>query len=329
MSDPRSRGAVGRARVVGAGVIGLTTAWCLREDGWEVEVVAAELPAMTTSAVAAAFWYPYLVGPADAVQRWGRVARARFDELARDPIAPVVRRRLRERFRHADVDPGWRRSLPDPVREEVAAPYRDGWAVTTWVADMPRYLAWLVERLTARGVTITEARLASLRDAHDPRGDLVVDCAGVGARTLVPDPTVVAVGGQVVVVRAPSVVDVWLDAGAPEGPTYVVPRTDTVVVGGTAVEAMAAGAEPDPAVAEELLVRGTRLVPALADAEVVGHGLGRRPARPDVRLELEHRSWGTVLHHYGHGGAGMTLSWGSAADAVALARTHSGDVRAP
>lgn len=307
-----------RARVVGAGVIGLSTAVCLAEDGWQVDVLAAEPPRSTTSAVAAAFWYPYLVGPHAAVARWGRVARDRFDELADDADAPVVRRTVHERFRDEVTDPDWRTDMPDAHREAVDLPYRDGWRYVSWVADMPRYLAWLGARLDDHGIAIRQRRLEDLAEAAGGV-DLVVDCAGIGARRLVPDESVAPVGGQVVLVRAPTITDVWLDAADPAGPTYVVPRTDVVVVGGTSVPGTAADAVPDPSVSTAILQRATRLVPALADAEVVGHALGRRPARPAVRLELEHRPWGSLLHHYGHGGAGMTLSWGSAAAVVHLA----------
>jgi D-amino-acid oxidase len=40
----------------------------------------------------------------------------------------------------------------------------------------------------------------------------------------------------------------------------------------------------------------------------VGHRVGLRPVRPAVRLERE----GRVIHCYGQGGAGVTLSWGCA-----------------
>ena len=48
-----------RVVVVGAGVVGLTSALRLRRAGHDVTVWAAALTPHTTSAVAAALWYPY------------------------------------------------------------------------------------------------------------------------------------------------------------------------------------------------------------------------------------------------------------------------------
>ncbi len=73
--------------------------------------------------------------------------------------------------------------------------------------------------------------------------------------------------------------------------------------------------DPDPATAERILHRARELVPALADARVLGHRVGLRPARAGVRLERE----GSVIHCYGHGGSGVTISWGCAAEVAALA----------
>ena len=58
-----------RVRVVGAGVVGLAVALRLREAGHAVEVVAAQVGEQTTSAVAAAIWYPYLALPQAEVTR--------------------------------------------------------------------------------------------------------------------------------------------------------------------------------------------------------------------------------------------------------------------
>ena len=58
--------AMGRVIVVGAGVIGLSCAVRLLEAGHRVDVLARDLPRETTSAVAAAIWYPYRAWPAGA-----------------------------------------------------------------------------------------------------------------------------------------------------------------------------------------------------------------------------------------------------------------------
>jgi D-amino-acid oxidase len=97
------------------------------------------------------------------------------------------------------------------------------------------------------------------------------------------------------------------------GPTYVVPRTHQIVVGGTdEVDDWSRTASPQTAT--EIVRRATRLVPELAEARVVGHRVGLRPVRPAVRLEAE----GRVVHCYGQGGAGVTLSWGCADEVVQL-----------
>jgi D-amino-acid oxidase len=98
---------------------------------------------------------------------------------------------------------------------------------------------------------------------------------------------------------------------------YVVPRGTDVVCGGTdqVSDDPAADREPDPKTAEAILERCREVVPELADAPVLGHAVGFRPVRTAVRVE---RADG-VLHCYGHGGAGVTLSWGCADEVVRLA----------
>jgi D-amino-acid oxidase len=310
-----------RARVIGAGVIGLTTAMALRADGWDVDVITAEAPADTTSSVAAAFWYPYLVGPADAVERWGLTSAEQLATMARVDGLPVQARTVHELFRTADVDPGWRTQMQDDQRITGPLPdgVLDGWRYTSWVADMPLYLGWLTEQCALEDVPIEVRRIESLSAAYAPGIDLLVNCAGVGSQQLADDATVVPVAGQVIIVRAPEVTDIWLDADTPGGSTYVVPRTDTVVLGGTAGRGVW-DRTPDPAATDEILARCTELVPSLAGAEVLDVQVGLRPARPEVRLELDGIAECLVLHHYGHGGAGLTLSWGSALEAVQMAR---------
>lgn len=313
-----------RAVVVGAGVIGLTTALELARDGWEVTVRTAESPGGTTSSVAAAVWFPYLVGPVDAVRQWGRDSAEVFAELSGQDDVPVQARTMHELLRQPPDDAAWRSDMPDlddrPTLPEWAVA---GWTYTTWVADMPHYLRWLGAELDEADVGRWVAPVSDITEAFRLDVDLVVDCVGVDAARLVGDDTVEPVRGQIVLVDAPSVTDVWLDPDHPDGATYVIPRSDMVVCGGTA-ERGVWDRTPDDAVTRDILDRCAALVPAIADAPVRHAAVGLRPTRPEVRLEVEHTPFGPVLHHYGHGGAGVTLSWGAARAAARLARDLRG-----
>ncbi|MBA3618656.1 MAG: FAD-binding oxidoreductase [Acidothermales bacterium] len=307
------------AVVVGAGVVGLTTAIRLRQAGFDAHVVARELPAYTTSAVAAALWYPYRALPQDRVTAWSARSYAVLAALAAEAAVPVTMRRGRELFATPVPDPWWQAAVPDLERvrgDDLPPGYADGFSFTAPVLDMPHYLRWLVDTLTGLGGTLERRSLASLDDLPgNPR--TVVDCAGLGARELAADPSLVPVRGQVVYVEQFGL-DEWLldqeDAGRL---TYIVPRHDDVVLGGTAESGVESG-PADPTVAAAIVRRCAALEPRVTDALVLGHNVGARPTRPAVRLEAERRPGRTVVHCYGHGGAGVTLSWGCAEEVVSL-----------
>ena len=64
------------------------------------------------------------------------------------------------------------------------------------------------------------------------------------------------------------------------------------------------------------------MAPKLKDAKILDHKVGLRPGRTEVRLEAAKVSNNcTVIHNYGHGGAGFTLSWGCAEDVLNLVKT--------
>ncbi|MFY0541248.1 FAD-dependent oxidoreductase [Nannocystis pusilla] len=75
--------------MLGGGVAGLTTALCLLRAGKRVRVAARAYIAGTTSAVAAAFWYPYRAYPEAMVAPWARTSYARFAELTRTAPRPA------------------------------------------------------------------------------------------------------------------------------------------------------------------------------------------------------------------------------------------------
>jgi D-amino-acid oxidase len=296
-----------RVIVVGAGVIGLTCAVRLLEAGHRVDIVARDLPLETTSAVAAALWYPYRALPQDRVTSWAGASYAEFMGLAHDPETGVTMRTGTEVFARPQRDPWWRPAVPGLDREtSLPEGYVDGWTFVAPIIEMPVYLTWLSTRVAELGGTLTRMNLSAL-----PSGaDLVVNCSGLGARLLGSDRSLVPVRGQVVYVEQVGL-DRWLLDAA--GPTYVVPRSRDIVLGGTDIDGEWSRT-PTAGAAAEILARAIRLVPELAGAKVIRHKVGLRPLRPAVRVERV----GDVIHCYGHGGAGVTLAWGCADEVAGL-----------
>jgi D-amino-acid oxidase len=302
----------GRVVVVGAGVIGLTAGVRLAQAGFEVEVLAREMPLETTSAVAAAIWYPYLIQPLDRAFEWAGRSLAEFERLADEPAAGVAMRQGSELLREPAAQPWWSPLVPGlrPL-DSVPPTFAGGWSFVTPVVEMPLYLGWLQARLEALGGSMTRVALWALPDD----AGVVVNCAGLGARSLVGDRSLSPVSGQVLVMTQVGL-ESWVLDGA--GLTYVVPRSHDVILGGTDI----AGdwdTSPDPGAAAQILGRATALVPELAEAHIVAQRVGLRPARPEVRLDVEQTSvHNRVVHCYGHGGAGVTVSWGCADEVVTL-----------
>lgn len=296
--------------MVGAGVVGLSCAVRLLEAGHRVDVVARDLPLETTSAVAAAIWYPYRALPRERVTAWAARSYRVFEELAAAPDTGVRMTAGTEVLGAAEPYPWWAAGVPSLDRAtDVPHAYAAGWTFETPVVEMPVYLAWLAARVAGLGGTLTRLNLPELPAG----GDAVVNCAGLGARLLGADHSVVPASGQVVYVEQFGLDRWWLDGTAPGAPTYVIPRSKDVVVGGTDVEGDWSRT-PLPETAAAILERAGRLVPEVAGARVVRHKVGLRPVRPSVRLERE----GRVVHCYGHGGAGVTLSWGCAEEVAEL-----------
>ncbi|MGH3436564.1 MAG: FAD-dependent oxidoreductase, partial [Sciscionella sp.] len=76
---------------------------------------------------------------------------------------------------------------------------------------------------------------------------------------------------------------------------------------------------PDPALAARIVARCRTVEPRLAAAEVIETVVGLRPDRPAVRVEAESLGAAWSVHNYGHGGSGVSLSWGCAREAAELA----------
>ena len=171
--------------VVGAGVVGLTCALRLLEEGHRVDVVARDLPRETTSSIAAALWYPYRALPYDRVLAWSRASYDVFARLANVASASGVAMLPGvEVLREQAERPWWAEAVPD-LEDTYAVPagYELGWTFVAPVVEMPVYLDWLAGQVLEHGGTITRMNLSGL-----PTGaDVVLNCSGIASRFLAAD----------------------------------------------------------------------------------------------------------------------------------------------
>ncbi len=305
--------------VIGAGVCGLTTGICLAEAGLSVTIRTAAPPERTTSFAAGAVWGLVRVGPRDRVLGWGRTGLEVLSKLAGEPGTGVrmasgkeVSRSPLEPYYWTDLLPGLRRCQ----KSELPDGFTHGWHYTAPVATMPVYLDYLRARFEQAGGTLEVAAAGSLAELAG-LAPVAVNCSGIGARDLVPDPAVVPVRGQVVIVANPGLEEFFINRDEePPWIVYMFPHADTVLLGGTNDEGNW-DEEPKSSIAERIVAHCSAIDPRVRGAEILGHRVGLRPYRPEVRLESEPLDGGVLWHNYGHGGAGVSLSWGCAAEITA------------
>lgn len=302
------------AIVVGGGIIGLTTAVVLAESGRKVRVWSRDPVGGTTSAVAGALWWPYRIEPAARVGEWALTSLRVYEELAAEPQTTGVRlvEGLHAGIRLSELGP-WAAEV-DGLRQSA-----HGVHVRVPLIDMPTHLEWLRARLEATGTVVELRAIDRLPDAP-----LVVNCTGLGARGLVPDPRVRPVRGQLVIVENPGINEWYTAVDDSDAGTYFFPQPYGLLLGGTAQDD-AWDLAPDPRTAEEIVARCARVRPEIAGARVLAHRAGLRPVRDGgVRIDAEAtRSGGVLVHNYGHGGAGVTVAWGCAREAAALAASRT------
>ncbi|KAG8815673.1 hypothetical protein FRC20_002983 [Serendipita sp. 405] len=342
--------------VLGAGVVGLSTALQLIERGFSVTIVAECLPEDEKSIKYTSHWAGAHHVSMASDRRQLEMDLATFETMWRmsgEPETEHLFMRLPQLELYAEPEKAGVESILnsypsyEPISEkELPSFAKSGCKFETITIDTPNYLLHLMKTFKSKGGNVVRACVQHISQVVDggfglPKPDAVVVCAGIGARTLggVEDKLVYPIRGQTILVKAP-----WIKFGRTCGSddgtwTYIIPRrSGNVIVGGIKIPN---DWYPHPLkeVTDDILKRGlelcpelvpesmrTETLPTVADIKplIIEEGCGLRPARTGgIRLEsvpMESREQKTipVVFNYGHGGYGFQSSWGSAAIASDL-----------
>src|SRR6516164_2419346 len=205
-----------RVAIVGAGVSGLTCGVVFAERGYRTAIFAEETGQQTTSGAAAALWFPYDAEPAEKVIPWALQTFGVLVDLTRVPACGVSIIELRQFSRARETQiPDWAIPLgakpvipssPTVMSSEVETSlvvspfFKSGFSLRAPLTDTTIYLDYLAARfLKAGGEINANVRFEKLEDV-DRKFDLVINCAGIGARELVKDMDLEPHRGQIAIV---------------------------------------------------------------------------------------------------------------------------------
>lgn len=262
-----------RAAVIGAGIMGLTTARLLQDRGWAVTIYTKALPPHTTSNIAGGQWAPTSVFEES---RATAAFQAQFKEAARlahHAFQNLVGggygvRWIENYFLNAQHvlprDNYYLRELPElfpslaeltPDEHPFSSPF------------VYRLVTMLIEPSVFLRRTMTDIREAGgrfeIRDFRDRSevlalGEPVIfNCTGLGAAALFGDAELTPVRGQLVFVPPDERLD-YLTIGGGEGVLYMFPRPDGILLGGT-FERGASHLTADQATTDRILREHSRI----------------------------------------------------------------------
>ena len=308
-----------RVAIVGAGVSGLTCGVVFAENGFAPAILAEQIGNRTDSAAAAAMWYPYDAGPSDRTISWALQTYRTLRDLTHDPRTGVSILELRTFSRTGEIEiPEWAAPLgARRLRSDIPAAFVSGFALNVPVMDTTIYLDYLAQRFRKAGGELhPDVHFTSLEEV-DLAFDLIINCSGLGARTLARDSEVEPHRGQVAIVAKMDRPGAIVCDDPPL--MYAIPRAQDCVFGGT--NQLSDDRTIDPAATARIVAECSRIL-EIDPPTVLRERVGLRPfRRSGVRVERQRlRDGRPVIHNSGHGGSGFTLSWGCAQTVLELAQ---------
>ena len=304
--------------IIGAGISGMSTAFLLMQKKYRITIYAKAFSPNITSNRAAAFWFPYHIRNDKRGIRWCQTSYKYYQKLAEQKESGISMRQLIKVLRKGveEEEPVWIDFMPEGVcrimdKSELSENIAKGYEVKVPLMETQIFLPYLQQQLSKNGVRFIEKEIKSFNELTSDY-DIVINCSALGSRKLCNDESIIPVRGQVGLLSPKNNMPIYLDN---EKPLYIVPRKDAIIVGGTYEEKVKTEIT-EPSTIQRILNNAYEVFPALKQQQVIGSWAGLRPYRPEVRVEQEKVT--NIIHNYGHGGSGFTLSFGCAEEVAKI-----------
>ena len=287
----------------------------------------------------------------DRSKQWCMTSYEKFFELAKNEqtgvfIRPVnfyfryeVQANPRARHKMEEIQSHVRGFRHDPalitehqVNQNIGL--KDAYTHLAPMIDTNAYMRWLLDQVQEAGCVVLAQRIdGDLREQEQDlkqrfRADAIVNCSGLGARELAKDDMYPLRGALIRVKNdgssMPRITEAHTvphETGDEQDLVFIVPRgKDMLLLGGLtephewSLDINLENYSP----IQDMWRRCIEFLPILERAHIDPEEpvrVGLRPLRNDnVRLELEAGT--QIIHNYGHGGSGVTFSWGCAQEVV-------------
>ena len=227
--------------VLGCGIMGLTTARLLQDRGYRVTIYARDLPPHTTSNVGGGQWSPFTVFQAGLTspsfdhqyERAARLSHRRYQTMvgSRYGVRWIENYILRGQPSSGRTGPI--SDLFYQVEEFGPGehPFPSPWVgrQTTLLIEPNVFLPAVTQDFLLRGGRIVPRAFDSTQEILALEEEGIVNCTGIGSRSLFGDFDLVPIKGQLAILLPQPEVDYIAVAGG----SYMFPRTDGIVLGGS------------------------------------------------------------------------------------------------
>lgn len=224
----------GEVAVLGAGVMGLSTAVVLLESGYSVTVYSEKFHPHVTSSVAGGQFSPSLVEIPSQLSLNELLRRSwkRFAPLDEKGVGVSYIPNFIEgsdssfnSFPTGTIPGGQTYSLR---QLPFQGPIRSGSYAWTLLIEPPVYLPWLTQMILQKGAKLRQVKIQSRHDVVQLPENFVINCTGLGSKTLFLDTQLRGMKGQLLQLEPQNLGYLLSFNGG-----YAFSRSDSVVLGGT------------------------------------------------------------------------------------------------